>query len=1022
MFGSVVGQSIYVFPLYQEFTSRDLLQRRITKPTQEEHVNSTGDDNSMTCWVDSPLISAARHGGICVLDGIDKVDVQSLYVLRTLLQDGTISLPSGEQLTMNATDPRYRIHPSFRVVALGLLPKPTQSDECRDKWISSSLGFMYYSFPLDNASKMCERAWALEAADGHSNMTAGGRLIQSLWGGNKYFECLRSVVAEFKNAKVDHPELQLSMRQIIRAARIARMCENRRLDSAATRVLIFESLERLLLVRYLPSISRAKFYSLTGSTEDAFKTAYNTQSSSIRRNPDELSQFIEVNTAHNTLRIGAVTVPRRSSNIPEKVPKPLFYHSPTHDRNLEALLQAWSDGERALLVIGNQGVGKNKLVDRLLQLMNAEREYVQLHRESTVQSLTVLPSLENGRIIYQDSPLIRAAKEGRVLVVDEADKAPVEVVSVLKSLAEDGEVHLYDGRRLLSQKRYDIERTQMNSDQESADVIVIHPAFQLFVLANRPGFPFLGNNLFRECGDVFSVHVVENLDLDSEVTLLQAYGPNVSVDTITKLAQSFADLREAQEVGQLMYPFSVREAVSVVKHIQAYPDDSVASAIECVIAFDTLTPRLRAQIVKIFNDRGIKIPLSSTDEAWKLFRGKLDDETIRDRVFQDYKARPEGSPSTPRTGLNAPKHGKEDAKNEPHVGGNTWAGGTGGSDTAGLGGHGGPYRLDKGHTLHQVSDEMKNQVSQEAKEQAKRMAAEALANRLKEIAMGKTDYKTFINFKAKVDREIDQLRTVFDELSRRSKERVWLRHQSQGDLDDAKLVDGMTGERMVFKRRGYPESVKSLAAESSGEKIIQKKLQFVVDVSASMYRFNGLDRRLERMLEAMLMVLEALPASCNDDSLIDYAISGHAGSSASIKFVEFGNNKPNNEKEKLNILESMAAHTQYTVSGDNTLPAIRKMVRKLADMGKDDSTSRYCFVITDANFDMYGIAAEDVAKAMTTDPKVAVHLIMIASLQEEAERLAQALPANRVHICYQSTDLPALFRNILTSTLDITDT
>lgn len=49
-----------------------------------------------------------------------------------------------------------------------------------------------------------------------------------------------------------------------------------------------------------------------------------------------------------------------------------------------------------------------------------------------------------------------------------------------------------------------------------------------------------------------------------------------------------------------------------------------------------------------------------------------------------------------------PKHGKDDPKNDPHVGGNTWAGGTGGRDTAGLGGKGGPYRLDKGHDVHQV--------------------------------------------------------------------------------------------------------------------------------------------------------------------------------------------------------------------------------------------------------------------------------------------------------------------------------
>jgi hypothetical protein len=35
--------------------------------------------------------------------------------------------------------------------------------------------------------------------------------------------------------------------------------------------------------------------------------------------------------------------------------------------------------------------------------------------------------------------------------------------------------------------------------------------------------------------------------------------------------------------------------------------------------------------------------------------------------------------------VQGPKHGKVDADNTPHVGGNTWAGGTGGRDTAGIG-------------------------------------------------------------------------------------------------------------------------------------------------------------------------------------------------------------------------------------------------------------------------------------------------------------------------------------------------
>ena len=53
-----------------------------------------------------------------------------------------------------------------------------------------------------------------------------------------------------------------------------------------------------------------------------------------------------------------------------------------------------------------------------------------------------------------------------------------------------------------------------------------------------------------------------------------------------------------------------------------------------------------------------------------------------------------------------------------------------------LGGRGGPYRLDGGHTVHQVSEEEKR-ISEEGREQARRMAKDAFDQRLKEIAMGK---------------------------------------------------------------------------------------------------------------------------------------------------------------------------------------------------------------------------------------------------------------------------------------------
>lgn len=45
---------------------------------------------------------------------------------------------------------------------------------------------------------------------------------------------------------------------------------------------------------------------------------------------------------------------------------------------------------------------------------------------------------------------VKAVKDGHILVVDEADKAPTHVTCVLKALVESGEMMLADGRRIVS--------------------------------------------------------------------------------------------------------------------------------------------------------------------------------------------------------------------------------------------------------------------------------------------------------------------------------------------------------------------------------------------------------------------------------------------------------------------------------------------------------------------------------------------------------------------------------------------
>ena len=172
---------------------------------------------------------------------------------------------------------------------------------------------------------------------------------------------------------------------------------------------------------------------------------------------------------------------------------------------------------------------------------------------------------------------MRAVTHGRCLMIDEADKAPLEVVAVLKSLVEDGEMRLADGRII-------------------GRDIPIHPDFRMFVLANRPGFPFLGNDFFREIGDCFASHAIPNPDLASEKSLLVSYAPEVSPAVIHKLATAFSHLRKLSDAGDITYPYSTREAVAAVKHISKYPQDGMVDALMNVLHFDTYDENLYSQV------------------------------------------------------------------------------------------------------------------------------------------------------------------------------------------------------------------------------------------------------------------------------------------------------------------------------------------------------------------------------------------------------------------------------------------
>ncbi|XP_034021432.1 von Willebrand factor A domain-containing protein 8-like [Thalassophryne amazonica] len=573
-FAEMLGYSIEPVMLYQDMTARDLLQQRYTLP------------NGDTAWRPSPLVTAATEGKLLVLDGIHRVNLGTLTVLSRLLHDRELDLYDGtrllrfdryqklkEQLQLSDQELQERsvfpIHPSFRVLALAEPPvvgagTPAGSSKGQ-QWLSPELltMFLYHSIaPLAKAEELS--------------------LIRTLTPGVPQ-EAIEQLLHLSHSLQNTADPMGQSLAASLSTRQLLRIC--RRL-SQHPKESIGRAVHKACLSRFLPSLARASLQKSLAqcSIEDKPDAAEPTC--------DYVSTIID-----GVLTIGNVSAPVYSPIEKVKVPDVLFYDNLQHMMVMEDMLKDFVLGEH-LLLVGNQGVGKNKIADRFLHLLNRPREYLQLHRDTTIQTLTLQPSVREGVIVYEDSPLVTAVKLGHVLVIDEADKAPTNVTCILKTLVESGEMILSDGRRIVADPR---------EAEHRPNTIAMHPDFRMVVLANRPGFPFLGNDFFGALGDIFSCHAVDNPKPQAELAMLKQYGPSVPNATLQKLVAAFGDLRSMADQGTITYPYSTREVVNIVKHLQRFPGEGLAKVVRNVFDFDSYNKDMRELLIEALHRHGIPV-------------------------------------------------------------------------------------------------------------------------------------------------------------------------------------------------------------------------------------------------------------------------------------------------------------------------------------------------------------------------------------------------------------------------------
>jgi len=336
-FASLLGYRTQLVHVHSEMTWSELFLRRVTSP-------ETGETN----WEPSALLNAMRDGDVCILDNVQKLRPDVLAGLQSLAIDRDVYLPDGRRVLSAQRaaelddDSRQRvvsIHPSFRIVALA-----STGEENRRSWFSQDTMSMFDTIIIPPPTEDCTRTILESVNPECSSDDTVDLLLQ-----------LRSQLKG--DAATDCGVRPLSTRNLIRIVQRVGGTNSNDLNNDKTTSL-YDAVREVLVADLLPPTQRAALESLLKRVGIA-KTTYGVKDQNQARKSENRDDSDTIVIDDDICTIGNFEMKRNRAQRIEMVPAPKFYDIPSHVYAIKDLLQDWSHGERAFLLLGNQGVGKN---------------------------------------------------------------------------------------------------------------------------------------------------------------------------------------------------------------------------------------------------------------------------------------------------------------------------------------------------------------------------------------------------------------------------------------------------------------------------------------------------------------------------------------------------------------------------------------------------------------------------------------------------------------------------------------
>jgi len=200
---------------------------------------------------------------------------------------------------------------------------------------------------------------------------------------------------------------------------------------------------------------------------------------------------------------------------------------------------------KAVLMIGETGVGKTALVRYLAQETKNGFRRLNLNGQTTVDEFVGKIMLNDKGTFWQDGVLLDAMRNGYWLLLDEINAALPEILFVLHSLLDD------DGYVVLAEK--------------DGEVVKPHKDFRIFATMNPSG-RYVGT---KELNKAFLSRFPMILQLDfpqekHEIDIVKVYS-KIDQKEVYNLVRMANDLRQSYKKGEINFLISTRDLINCAK-------------------------------------------------------------------------------------------------------------------------------------------------------------------------------------------------------------------------------------------------------------------------------------------------------------------------------------------------------------------------------------------------------------------------------------------------------------------------